>query len=49
MVYGMNTPRQVTELAAMASLRVDSCELLISEAVTQVLGSPAVFELLSIA
>jgi SAM-dependent methyltransferase len=47
-VYRINTPRRVAELAAKANLRVVSCELLISEAVTQVLGPLAVFELLYI-
>jgi SAM-dependent methyltransferase len=47
-VYRINTPREVAELADKADFSVDSCELLNSEAVTQVLGPLAVFELLYI-
>ena len=47
-VYAMNTRRAVAQLALLAGFRVESCEMVISEAVTQVLGPLAIFELLYI-
>ena len=47
-VYAINTRQAVIRLAASAGFQVQSCEMVISEAVTQVLGPLAIFELLYI-
>jgi SAM-dependent methyltransferase len=47
-VYRFNTLRAVTGMSTPAGFHVESCEFVVSEAVTQVLGPLAIFELLYI-
>lgn len=47
-VYRFNTLEAITSIGARAGFLVESCEFVVSEAVTQVLGPLAVFELLYI-
>jgi SAM-dependent methyltransferase len=47
-VYRINTLQAVTRIGAQTGFHLESCEFVVSEAVTQVLGPLAIFELLYI-